>query len=172
MDTLENKQLIREFKSVSVKNKKLYILFDVSPAAIHVGDIWVGEKGAEFDAVLVHSISLAMFNTVQRLAIMPMEQLKRMFANNPQILKNGSSLTDRHVMQVLETMKYDGVVEFLDDPASATGDKLVKYVRSPLGSNHLTEMPCGRCPVYDKCGDVGDITPVTCPYFQRWLEIE
>ena len=36
-------------------------------------------------------------------------------------------------------------------------------------SNYWTEMPCGRCPVFDQCSPIGKITPSKCEYFTQWL---
>jgi hypothetical protein len=34
----------------------------------------------------------------------------------------------------------------------------------------LTSVPCGVCPVFDRCHDGGVISPATCVYFQKWLD--
>jgi DNA-directed RNA polymerase III subunit RPC6 len=167
IDGLISRQLIRELKSAATKNKKTYILFDISPGGDHVGHIWAADKN-EFDSVMVHHISVAIYNAVKAASLLRMGQLEKMFVDNPEILKNGKCLNQKHVLQVLDTLKYDGLVELLEDHTA--GEQMIKLARQPHAHNHLTEVPCGKCPVYDACGDVGDITPVTCPYFQRWLD--
>ncbi|KZZ89093.1 DNA-directed RNA polymerase III subunit Rpc34 [Ascosphaera apis ARSEF 7405] len=39
----------------------------------------------------------------------------------------------------------------------------------PLGSNGLTEMPCGRCPVLDLCEEGGPVNPENCEYYDEWM---
>ncbi|KAI9685474.1 MAG: 34-kDa subunit of RNA polymerase III (C), partial [Bogoriella megaspora] len=36
-------------------------------------------------------------------------------------------------------------------------------------TNGFAEAPCGRCPVFDICGEGSDINAATCLYFNRWL---
>jgi len=35
--------------------------------------------------------------------------------------------------------------------------------------NGLTQVPCGRCPVFDLCGEGGPINAGNCEYFKAWL---
>jgi DNA-directed RNA polymerase III subunit RPC6 len=37
------------------------------------------------------------------------------------------------------------------------------------GMNGFVDAPCGTCPVFDLCGDSGEITARTCVYFTEWL---
>ncbi len=36
--------------------------------------------------------------------------------------------------------------------------------------NAWTDVPCGKCPVFDFCKEGGPISPTNCVYYQRWLE--
>ncbi|EFQ89810.1 hypothetical protein PTT_13779 [Pyrenophora teres f. teres 0-1] len=38
--------------------------------------------------------------------------------------------------------------------------------------NGFVDAPCGTCPVFDQCGDEGEITARTCVYFAEWLGTE
>jgi DNA-directed RNA polymerase III subunit RPC6 len=38
--------------------------------------------------------------------------------------------------------------------------------------NHFTQMPCGVCPVIDRCEEGGEISPATCAYYTKWLEAQ
>ncbi|KAK3075143.1 34-kDa subunit of RNA polymerase III (C) [Teratosphaeriaceae sp. CCFEE 6253] len=35
--------------------------------------------------------------------------------------------------------------------------------------NGLTQVPCGKCPVFELCGDAGPVTAGGCEYFGEWL---
>jgi hypothetical protein len=39
----------------------------------------------------------------------------------------------------------------------------------PVG-NAWTDVPCGKCPVFEFCKEGGPISPTNCVYYQRWLE--
>jgi len=43
-------------------------------------------------------------------------------------------------------------------------------VRPSLSVDHLSEIPCGPCPVQAQCEPGGVISPETCVYFTKWLE--
>jgi DNA-directed RNA polymerase III subunit RPC6 len=38
-----------------------------------------------------------------------------------------------------------------------------------LGSGGTTEIPCGRCPVFDMCEVGGPVNPNSCEYFEKWF---
>ena len=39
-----------------------------------------------------------------------------------------------------------------------------------LGSGGMTEIPCGRCPVFDMCEVGGPVNPTNCEYFEEWFK--
>lgn len=38
-----------------------------------------------------------------------------------------------------------------------------------LGDGGITEVPCGRCPVFDMCEVGGPVNPTNCEYFDEWF---
>ena len=49
------------------------------------------------------------------------------------------------------------------------GQTLYKISPTIDSMNYLTDIPCGKCPVADKCCPGGLISPVTCQYMKDWL---
>jgi DNA-directed RNA polymerase III subunit RPC6 len=45
-----------------------------------------------------------------------------------------------------------------------------KFETKKLGNGGLTEIPCGRCPVFDMCEVGGPVNPNNCEYFEEWFE--
>jgi DNA-directed RNA polymerase III subunit RPC6 len=39
-----------------------------------------------------------------------------------------------------------------------------------LGGNGMTEVPCGRCPVFSLCEEGGPVNAENCEYFDNWLK--
>ena len=37
--------------------------------------------------------------------------------------------------------------------------------------NEWTQIPCGKCPVFQFCTEDGPVNPGNCEYFKKWLEI-
>ena len=40
-----------------------------------------------------------------------------------------------------------------------------------LGNGGMTEIPCGRCPVFDMCEVGGPVNPSNCEYFDEWFHL-
>ncbi|KAG1097059.1 hypothetical protein G6F42_018250 [Rhizopus arrhizus] len=95
-------------------------------------------------------------------------------------------LSVKDITSLLDVLVYDGVVEkklpfmagmedFSDDEDD--GDegvqwsyKAIRKVASRLPTEALTEIPCGKCPVFSFCIEDGPISPMNCEYFKTWLD--
>ncbi|KAJ3036714.1 34-kDa subunit of RNA polymerase III (C) [Rhizophlyctis rosea] len=40
------------------------------------------------------------------------------------------------------------------------------------GGNAWTEIPCGKCPVFQFCTEDGPVNPKGCEYYKKWLQVE
>lgn len=105
---------------------------------------------------------------------------------------NNTVLKESEVQMLLDVLVYENVVEpvaplpgsdvgyrvanaaRLDvHPRSRQGEDDVKVqLGAPLVENGFTEVPCGRCPVFDLCDVGGPVSPDNCVYFTRWLGLE
>ncbi|GAB1310610.1 34-kDa subunit of RNA polymerase III (C) [Madurella fahalii] len=112
-------------------------------------------------------------------------------------ITNNTTLTEPDIQQLVDVLMYDGLIEpirvnkrqgyrvtrpmkqdtvpfHLRQKEREAGIGLDKPLR--LGpeppSSALTEMPCGRCPVFDLCGEGGPVSPKTCVYMLEWLGLE
>jgi DNA-directed RNA polymerase III subunit RPC6 len=45
--------------------------------------------------------------------------------------------------------------------------KAAKYVRE--SGNFFTDIPCGKCPVFEFCKEGGPVNPADCVYLSNWL---
>jgi DNA-directed RNA polymerase III subunit RPC6 len=167
---LEKKQYIKSFKSIQSKNKVLYILFELLPAAEHVGDIWFTED-LELDKSFVDVMMEAAYKYINQRGLVSYADLKR-FLNSIQL--STVTLEDSHVERLVYLLELDGKVETVQRTAITSGraakqEVLIKIVRVGLPKTMLMEVPCGTCPVFDLCTDHGDITPATCVYLKEWL---
>jgi DNA-directed RNA polymerase III subunit RPC6 len=61
---------------------------------------------------------------------------------------------------------------FPAQPENANSRAQVKALRQieleDIGDGGSTEIPCLRCPVFDICGDGGEVNARTCVYFKEW----
>lgn len=97
------------------------------------------------------------------------------------------ALTRSDIEELLEMLIYDGKIE----KRSHLADCVYKLSPAPLSAyspstnepspsvwpewwqrqQHLTSIPCGQCPVFDRCSTDGPITPLTCQYFESWIKM-
>ncbi|KAM5472891.1 34-kDa subunit of RNA polymerase III (C) [Microsporum audouinii] len=106
---------------------------------------------------------------------------------------NGSGLTpvtmdEGSISQLLQMLCYDGRLVSLRDGAAYRSVKKPNEIslqrdlglQGPdsgatnegpsLGSNGMTEAPCGQCPVFSLCRPGGPVNPENCEYFDEWLK--
>ncbi|KAF2653483.1 RNA polymerase Rpc34 [Lophiostoma macrostomum CBS 122681] len=79
-------------------------------------------------------------------------------------IKN-KEIRDSDMEQLLEMMVLEGRLE----KVSGTNYKLASRATNTAGLNGFVDAPCGTCPVFDLCGDTGEISARTCVYFGEWL---
>lgn len=96
-------------------------------------------------------------------------------------------LSVKDITSLLDVLVYDGVVEkklpFMagmedfsddeddgDDGSVQWSYKAIRKVASRLPTEALTEIPCGKCPVFSFCIEDGPISPMNCEYFKTWLD--
>lgn len=70
--------------------------------------------------------------------------------------------------QLLEMMVLEGRLEKI----SGTNYRLAMRATDNESLNGFVDAPCGTCPVFELCGDSGEISARTCVYFGEWLSTE
>jgi DNA-directed RNA polymerase III subunit RPC6 len=84
-------------------------------------------------------------------------------------------LKEADVQVIIDRLVFDGKIERKARVAAAMDeddedDVVYKAVRDRFGKKTAwTEVPCGTCPVYERCDDEGPITPLKCEYLKKWL---
>jgi DNA-directed RNA polymerase III subunit RPC6 len=87
------------------------------------------------------------------------------------------------IEQLLQMMCFDGRLVALGQNYKSLRrpDAVAKYraeneripdtqLKSWIGTNGMTEAPCGQCPVFKLCQPGGKVSPESCEYFGKWLE--
>lgn len=87
--------------------------------------------------------------------------------NSKEILR-GKFVREDDMEQLLEMMVLDGRLEKI----SGTNYRTVLTVAETKVYNGFVDAPCGNCPVFDLCGDEGEISARTCLYFAQWLDTQ
>ncbi|EFX74818.1 hypothetical protein DAPPUDRAFT_324023 [Daphnia pulex] len=183
LKALEGKNLIKSVLSISVAKIKVYMLFDLQPDRSVTGGSWYTD--GEFESELVDIMNQQCYRMLQQKA----EAAKLKAMDGPLIVRNASFLSSKEICQmisdmnivkfnltveeieaILETLVYDGKIEMR---MVSDGDERIKtyrIVETLLSSAAIVRIPCGVCPVIEKCGTTGEVQPKNCAYYDQWLD--
>jgi len=180
---LELRSLIKYVRSVTSKSRKLYMLFDTTPAKEITGGPWYTDQ--EFDHAFVEELCKAVVNFVAAASTRPSEPLLDGAHVLQQLVGTGiiasSTISLEELDMLLNMLVYDGRLEAVKNAAlgssAVSGHAragVVKYrvAKKITALNHLTEMPCGVCPVVEQCREGGVISPSSCVYMNDWLALD
>ena len=176
---LEQRSLIKYVRSVTSKSRKLYMLYDTEPAKEITGGPWYTDQ--EFDHAFVEELCKAVVNFVVGSTARPNEPLLDCGHILQQLVGSGiiatNTISVEELEMILNMLVYDGRLEEVRNAAMGVavgGRGVVKYrvAKKITAPNHLTEMPCGVCPVVTQCREGGVISPSTCVYMNDWLSLD
>lgn len=171
LKSLEGRHLIKTAKSVKSKSKKLYMLYELTPAKEITGGPWYTDQ--EFDYEFVKHLSTYVLSYVKEQQTPPLKDIAAA------IKVSGISKIDlsmEEVKLIVSTLVYDGLLEEVRGAASRfnrnAGDGPV-YKMAPAVEtvNAFTEVPCGTCKVMKHCSEDGVVSPKTCVYLAEWLNL-
>jgi len=189
LKTLETKRLVKAIKSVKAKNKKFYMLSDITPSKEVTGGPWYSDqKEYDNEFILVLSSHLAAFvRSQKKVSIREATQY---------VAKSGiskESLEVEHIASLFDIMTYDGLVEEIEavsagasiaksntnsarkqlkqDESETIASRMFK-TKTPDTHLHsvLPEIPCTLCPLQSQCHPGGTINPASCEYLTEWLD--
>uniref|UniRef100_H3HB20 DNA-directed RNA polymerase III subunit RPC6 n=1 Tax=Phytophthora ramorum TaxID=164328 RepID=H3HB20_PHYRM len=167
---LETRRLVKSVKSISSKNKKLYMLFDLVPSTEITGGPWYNEQ--EFDHVFIDTLSTFVYEVIKA------SGMSTLNAITDKVHASGISkvaLGPEEIRSIIQTLMYDGRVEEVRSVRLTPGaSHEVKYKVSQQITtfNYLSETPCGVCPVFDQCQEGNVISPRSCLYMTKWLGLK
>ncbi|XP_063726132.1 DNA-directed RNA polymerase III subunit RPC6-like isoform X2 [Symsagittifera roscoffensis] len=181
---LEAQSLIKEVKGASGR-KKMYILYDLELDLNQCRSPWVnleGEAEVEFIRIVLDQCERCLQErSDQAKEKYPDDSITRHHACFVSIAEIASLIKGLNVSKVdLKPQDIEALMDLLvyDSKAEknvkgstelehSTSYKLIPSLLPPSG---LVCTPCGICPVKKDCSPIGDITPVTCEYFNDyWL---
>ncbi|KAK1928493.1 DNA-directed RNA polymerase III subunit rpc6 [Phytophthora citrophthora] len=137
---LETRRLVKSVKSISSKNKKLYMLFDLVPSTEITGGPWYNEQ--EFDHVFIDTLSTFVYEVIKA------SGMSTLNAITDKVHASGISkvaLGPEEIRSIIQTLMYDGRVEEVRSVRLTPGaSHEVKYKVSQQITtfNYLSETPC------------------------------
>ena len=176
---LENKKLIKAVKSVSASKKKVYMLYNLEPDRSVTGGAWYCDQ--DFEAEFVDVLNQQCYRFLKEKLEStkdckggPIAARNISYASSTDVWKYISELGISKVQlsiedmeTILDTLLYDGKVE---RSVATDGSHLYRAVESLLPAPGIVRIPCGVCPVFHHCSDIGSVNPKKCVYMKEWLE--
>tara|TARA_B110000003_G_C16608022_1_gene518291 strand:- start:47 stop:979 length:933 start_codon:yes stop_codon:yes gene_type:complete len=186
--SLEARKLIKAVKSVSQQNRKVYMLFELEPSREITGGAWYTEH--EYDAEFINVLREQCEKFIVAQGKVTLDQVSD-FVEKTKL--SHVELGKEEVLQIVNTLVYDGKVDQVDERVRGEGDADDVEGDGDVGNDEndygdgdavtyytpaawpipeksaLTSVPCGVCPVFDECKPGGLISPETCVYMEEWL---
>ena len=175
--TLEGRGLIKAVKSITAKNRKMYMLAELQPDPSHYGGPWYTDS--EFDAEFFKVLSDSCMRYISKNQCVTADDV-RIYIKQSNISR--VELTIENVRTIINTLIYDGKVDPVRRGGIGYGGSsysteygseeglMYRPTKLSVPHNEMTNVPCGLCPVAHLCSDEGDITPAKCPYLEEWLD--
>lgn len=164
LKALEARGLIKSIKSVANPSRKLVMLAELEPSKEVTGGAWY-TNAQQFDVEFIAVVRDALRRRIERAGRATLAEVTSWLAGSG-LVKN-VSLGEDDVQQVLDSLVYEGQIDSLETEGG--DDVYSRAVARYPPTTALTALPCGRCPVADRCRDGGPISPATCEYYDQWL---
>jgi len=162
LKNLETRNLVKPVKSVNDGKRKIYVLFDLEPAADITGGLWF--QGQDMDVEFIQTLQQQCKRFISERGTATVQEIQQ-FIQNSRIF-NVPVAADQ-LSLILTTLCYDGVLE----PALGYEEETWKIAGHKIPEDTaFTSFPCGICPVIDDCTPGGVISPEKCVYFDKYLQ--
>lgn len=124
LQALEKKELIKSVRSVTNKNRKVYMLAHLTPSEEVTGGQWYTDE--QFDADYIDVVRKASYRAVIELGFATVEQVH---ATVEQYNVSHDGLSAEHIQQVLNALHLDGYIERWFDDGNGTYSIPVEHFR-------------------------------------------
>jgi DNA-directed RNA polymerase III subunit RPC6 len=166
---LEGKCLVKAVTSYTGKNKKLYMMFNLTPSRELTGGPWYTD--GEFDYEFIYGergVSKFIQGTIENEGTMSISDLTAAVSESGLYQVH---LEQAEIQSIVTTLVYDGLVEaVITSRGGGMEQKVYKPARVARSMNYWTDTPCGLCPVFEQCSPGGIIAPEKCKYMKEWLQ--
>ncbi|XP_006656216.1 DNA-directed RNA polymerase III subunit rpc6 [Oryza brachyantha] len=165
------KSILKVVNSVHKRAEKIYMDSRLDPSPEITGGTWY--RNGQLDSVAVASARRRCLDQVDKLGVAPADAIHEGISRDCP----GVAYSIEQVRDILRTMALDreleevrstGVGQFSDHRAGK-----VCYRRGGVPQGGMMErIPCGVCPRIDECSPDGVISPSTCVYYKKWLQMD
>lgn len=177
LKSLTAKNLIQEVKPKN-SGAKVYMGAGFTPSNEVSGGFWYNE--GKLDTEFIKQLKEFCIKHLRMHKVATQEGIHRIL-HEGEVVKDPIAI--KHIAELLNTMVLDD--QILEVKSTGLGD----YYRLPVGktcyrlptaaagaaaksSGSFASIPCGMCPRIALCTPDGVISPTTCVYYNKWLDIK
>jgi DNA-directed RNA polymerase III subunit RPC6 len=150
LKALESRRLIKQVKSVTAKNKKLYMMYSLTPSTELTGGVWYSDL--EFDHEFISELRTFLMHCVRRLNGGHGCTLPEILEKLQEAKVSRVPLSLDNVRQLMQTLMYDYLVVEKDNnnngPSSSSAADVVEIAVSDgqvvTNHNHTVHVPARR----------------------------
>ncbi|KAL3534144.1 hypothetical protein ACH5RR_002605 [Cinchona calisaya] len=178
LKSLLNKKLIKEVVNIKNKGRKHYMAAEFEPSKEVTGGAWYVEGNLDKELInVLKGLCLKIINSQKVVTVdgvydfLKKHKVTTFDCTKQQIAEILNSMVlDNEIIEVKST----GLGEYHSFPIGticyriASGAGLGKGLK--IGA--MASIPCGMCPRISQCTPDGIISPSTCMYYKKWLDIE
>ncbi|XP_072982256.1 uncharacterized protein [Typha latifolia] len=174
LKSLQSKNLVKDVVNVHNKIQKIYMAVEFEPSREITGGTWYSDGNLNMD--FISDVRNKCLAQITKLRVTTIEGIwkgiqrsegSKMEISLQQIVEIVQALVlDKEVDEV----KSSGVGEFAAVPVGKICYKKSERAASNVGA--LAMLPCGVCPRISECTPDGVISPKTCVYYNKWLQLE
>ncbi|KAG8070813.1 hypothetical protein GUJ93_ZPchr0006g40611 [Zizania palustris] len=168
---VNTKGVLKVVTNVHKRGEKIYMDARLDPSPEITGGTWY--RNGELDSEAVASARERCLEQVEKLGVATADAiLSGIIKDYPSVGYSIEQIRDilraMALDRSLEEVRSTGAGQFSDLRA---GRVCYRKSSAPQGGM-MEEIPCGVCPRIDECSPEGVISPRTCVYFKKWLQMD
>lgn len=163
LKSLQLKNLVKEVVNIQNKTKKHYMAVEFEPSKELTGGAWYVD--GKFDSEFIDGVKGLCKKIIQNQKQATIESIS-------ETIKRSGSLNVECTMQQIADIIQSLVWENEVVEVRSSGVVRYKCVSKAAGPKvgAMASIPCGVCPRINECTPDGVISPITCVYYNKWLD--
>ncbi|KAL3649154.1 hypothetical protein CASFOL_005557 [Castilleja foliolosa] len=178
LKSLTAKNMIKQVVNIKNKGSKIYMAVEFEPSKELSGGDWYVD--GELDKGFIDVLKKICYRFIGKQKVSTIDgvhlEVKKSECATVEVTKQqigeilNSLVLDNEILEVKST----GLGEYYSIPKGTTCYRMGGggAAKGPPKTGGFASIPCGACPRISDCSADGLISPTTCVYYTKWLDIE
>lgn len=160
---LEKQNLIWSVKSVTHKNRKIWLKYGLEASEEISGGFFYKENELNLD--LIESLRQRILHYIEKQGGASKKEIGIHLRSSKM---TESDIKDENIQALIDNLIFDDKIEELPTSVKTNPTYRLTGWGDLIEEPVFTKTPCGTCPVFDECRSGSVISPQTCIYFENW----